>query len=171
MLTSTTEDFRKNNSGVFYQNRYLAQSRYNRGCFRPIFDMDFQFLAIGAAQGITEKKNWTDYEQLLRAAVSCFQHGRWKDHNYFLLLLCKSSIWFTEKHIFKIIICFFQYIKMCLKLCHFIWIIWLFFLLIGKSIIWFTEKHIFKIIICFFNTLNVPQIMTMSFNLRYMMVS
>ena len=27
-------------------------------------------------------------------------------YSYFLLLLCKSSIWFTEKHIFKIIIYF-----------------------------------------------------------------
>ena len=33
-------------------------------------------------------------------------HGRRKVHNYFLLLLCKSSIWFTEQHIFKIIINF-----------------------------------------------------------------
>ena len=30
-------------------------------------------------------------------------HGRRKVHDYVLLLLCKSSIWFTEKHIFKII--------------------------------------------------------------------
>ena len=34
-------------------------------------------------------------------------HGRRKVHDFFLLLLCKSSIWFTEKHIFKIIIYFF----------------------------------------------------------------
>ena len=33
-------------------------------------------------------------------------HGRRKVHDYFLLLHCKSSIWFTEKHIFKIIIYF-----------------------------------------------------------------
>jgi hypothetical protein len=32
--------------------------------------------------------------------------GRWKVHDYFSLLLCKSSIWFTEKHIIKIIIYF-----------------------------------------------------------------
>ena len=35
-------------------------------------------------------------------------HGRRKVHDYFLLLLCKSSIWFTEEHIFKIIIYFFN---------------------------------------------------------------
>ena len=35
-----------------------AQSRYNRGCLSPISDMDFQFLAIWAAQGSTEKKLW-----------------------------------------------------------------------------------------------------------------
>ena len=35
-------------------------------------------------------------------------HGRQKVQNYFLLLLCKSSIWFTEQHIFKIIIYFFN---------------------------------------------------------------
>ena len=35
-------------------------------------------------------------------------HGRRKVHDYFLLLLCKSSIWFTEQHIFKIIIYFFN---------------------------------------------------------------
>ena len=33
-------------------------------------------------------------------------HGRQKVHDYFLLLLCKSSFWFTEKHIFNIIIYF-----------------------------------------------------------------
>ena len=40
----------------------------------------------------------------------CFHslHGRRKVHDYFLLLLCKSSIPFTEKHIFKIIIYFFN---------------------------------------------------------------
>ena len=54
-------------------------------------------------------------------------HGRRKVHDFFLLPLCKSSIWFTEKHIFKIIIYFFNtYIKMCRKLCHFIWGIWWF---------------------------------------------
>ena len=31
-----------------------------------------------------------------------------KVHDYFLLLLCKSSIWFTEQHIFKIIAYFFN---------------------------------------------------------------
>ena len=41
-----------------------------------------------------------------------FEHGRRKGHDYFLSLLCKSSIWFTEKHIFKIIIYIFLYIKM-----------------------------------------------------------
>ena len=34
------------------------------------------------------------------------KHGRRKVHDYFLLLLCKSSIWFTKKHI--IIIYFFN---------------------------------------------------------------
>ena len=34
-------------------------------------------------------------------------NGRRKVHDYFSLLLCKSSIWFTEKHIFKIILCIF----------------------------------------------------------------
>ena len=40
----------------------------------------------------------------------CYQniHRRRKVHDYFLLLLCKSSIWFTEKQIFKIIIYFFN---------------------------------------------------------------
>ena len=36
--------------------------------------------------------------------ISRENHGRWKDLDYFLLLPCKSSIWFTEKHIFKIVI-------------------------------------------------------------------
>ena len=38
----------------------------------------------------------------------CLAHGRWKVHDFFLLLLRKASIWFTEKHIFKIIIYFFN---------------------------------------------------------------
>ena len=48
-----------------------AQSRYNRGCLSPISDMDFQSLAILAAQG-SAGKNWADYEHLLRAVFSCF---------------------------------------------------------------------------------------------------
>ena len=36
------------------------------------------------------------------------KHGRRKVHDYLLLLLCKSSIWFTKKHIFKIIIYLFN---------------------------------------------------------------
>ena len=38
-------------------------------------------------------------------------HGSRKVHDYFLLLLCKSSIWFTEKHIFKVIIYFLNILK------------------------------------------------------------
>jgi hypothetical protein len=37
--------------------------------------MEFQFLAIWAAQGISEKKIWADYEQLCGAVFSCF-HGQ-----------------------------------------------------------------------------------------------
>ena len=51
-------------------------------------------------------------------------HGRRKVHDYFLLLLCKSSIWFTEQHIFKIIIYFLVHQNV------------LFF----KSDLWFTEQ-------------------------------
>ena len=40
--------------------------------------------------------------------ISDMYHGRRKVHDYFLLVLCKSSIWFTEKHIFKTIIYFFN---------------------------------------------------------------
>ena len=36
------------------------------------------------------------------------EHRRWKVHDYNLLLLSKSSIWFTGRHIFKIIIYFFN---------------------------------------------------------------
>ena len=61
------------------------------------------------------------------STILSFTHGRRKVHDYFLLLLCKSSIWFTEKRIFKIIIYFFNmYIKMCRKLCHLIWGTWCF---------------------------------------------
>ena len=35
-------------------------------------------------------------------------HSRQEVHDYFLLLFCKSSIWFTEKHIFKIIVNYFN---------------------------------------------------------------
>ena len=41
-------------------------------------------------------------------ATLATDHGRRKVHDYFLLLLCKSSLWFSEKHIFKIIIYFFN---------------------------------------------------------------
>ena len=43
-----------------------SQSRYNRGCLSPIFDMDFQAVL---------KKKWVNFEQLLRAGFSCF-HGQ-----------------------------------------------------------------------------------------------
>ena len=53
-------------------------------------------------------------------------HGRRKVHDYFLLLLCKSSIWFTEKQIFKIIY-FFNTSKFAAYwLGQFIWGIWWF---------------------------------------------
>ena len=41
---------------------------------------------------------------ILTKKKSCYYHGRWKVHDYFSFLLCKSSIWFTEKDIFKTII-------------------------------------------------------------------
>ena len=41
-------------------------------------------------------------------STRCLCHGRRKVHDYFLSLLCKSSIWFTEQRIFKIIIYFFN---------------------------------------------------------------
>jgi hypothetical protein len=47
-------------------------------------------------------------------------------YDYFLLLLGKSSIWFIEQHIFKIIMHFFLYNKICRILCHLIWGIWWF---------------------------------------------
>ena len=53
-------------------------------------------------------------------------HGRREVHDYFLLLLCRSSIWFTEIHIFKELSYIFWYIKTCRKLCHLIWGIWWF---------------------------------------------
>ena len=37
------------------------------------------------------------------------KHGRRKVHDYFLLLLCKSSIWFTKQHMFRIIVYFLIY--------------------------------------------------------------
>ena len=45
---------------------------------------------------------------LITTRFKCGFHGRQKVHDYFLLLLCKSSIWFTEQHIFKIIIYIFD---------------------------------------------------------------
>ena len=44
----------------------------------------------------------------LKFKIFNFDHGRRNVHDNFLLLFCKSSIWFTEKHIFKIIIYFFN---------------------------------------------------------------
>jgi hypothetical protein len=35
---------------VFFK-QFLSQRRYNKGCLSPISDMDFQFLAMWAAQG------------------------------------------------------------------------------------------------------------------------
>ena len=34
------------------------QSRYNRGCLGPIYNMDFQFWAIWAARGSKGKKKY-----------------------------------------------------------------------------------------------------------------
>ena len=44
----------------------------------------------------------------LKFKIFNIDHGRRNVHDNFLLLFCKSSIWFTEKHIFKIIIYFFN---------------------------------------------------------------
>ena len=38
--------------------------------------------------------------------TSVYNQGRRRVHDCFLLLLCKSSIWFREEHIFKVIIYF-----------------------------------------------------------------
>ena len=46
--------------------------------------------------------------------IVCMEDRR--SHDYFLLLLCKSSIWFTEQHIFKITIYFFNTSK-CVTNC------------------------------------------------------
>ena len=43
--------------------------------------------------------------------ATAMEHGRRNVHDYFLLLLCKSSIKFTERHIFKIIIYLFNTLK------------------------------------------------------------
>ena len=52
-----------------------------------------------------EKKiHWQNYSTFVTRNYYSYRHGRWKVHDYFLLLLCKSSNRFTEKHIFKIII-------------------------------------------------------------------
>ena len=47
------------------------------------------------------------FENHLTILGRMMDEGR-KVHDYFLLLPCKSSIWFTEKYIFKIIIYFFD---------------------------------------------------------------
>ena len=48
-------------------------------------------------------------------------------YDYFLLLLSKLSIWFTEKTLLKNYHIYFWWIKVCRKLCHLIWgIIWWF---------------------------------------------
>ena len=41
------------------------QSKYNRGCLSPNYDMHFKMLAVWAAETVP-KKNWADYDQLLR---------------------------------------------------------------------------------------------------------
>ena len=69
-------------------------------------------------------------------------HGRRKIHEYFLLLLCKSSTWFTENTFSKL-----PYISLIHQnvpqICHFIWGIWWFHrskdfevMKAGKSAIW-----------------------------------
>ena len=60
-------------------------------------------------KSIDTKKVWVyPYNFRMKFSILDLIHGRRKVHDYFLLLLCKSSIWFTEKHIFKIIIYFFN---------------------------------------------------------------
>ena len=68
----------------------------------------------------------TEAKKHLHVYSSIIKHGRQKAHDYFLLLFCKSSIWFTnlQRFFFQNYHIFFWYIKMCHKLCHFIWGIW-----------------------------------------------
>ena len=55
---------------LLYCNKYICTTYHilitNRGCLRPISDMDFQFLAIWAAQGSKGKKSifelWATFE-------------------------------------------------------------------------------------------------------------
>ena len=48
-------------------------------------------------RGMMKSEKWADI-------IYGRSQGRRNVHDWFLLLLCKSSIWFTEQHIFKIII-------------------------------------------------------------------
>ena len=78
--------------------------------WRPFFTIRY-FPTLGCAK-------WSKIHHViiyLFILVISREHGRRKVHDYFLLLLCKSSIWFTEKHIFKIIIYFFNTLTSLIK--------------------------------------------------------
>ena len=51
---------------------YIALVDLNRGCFRPISNMDFQFLA----KTVEGKNQIMNYEQLLSSVFSCFYGGK-----------------------------------------------------------------------------------------------
>ena len=69
-------------------------------------------IAQRQSTGLVNQGSWVQFS--LEAdffSFSCLYKIRLKKYSsevYFLLLVCKSSIWFTEKHIFKIIIYFFN---------------------------------------------------------------
>ena len=50
-------------------------------------------------RGMMKSEKWADI-------IYGRSQGRRNVHDWFLLLLCKSSIWFTEQHIFETIIHF-----------------------------------------------------------------
>ena len=61
------------------------------------------FILIFKIKSDTDFFLWSDYNLCLMA---------WDGYDYFLLLLpCKSSIWFTKKHLFKITIYCFNTLK------------------------------------------------------------
>ena len=59
-------------------------------------------------RGMMKSEKWADI-------IYGRSQGRRNVHDWFLLLLCKSSIWFTEQHIFKITIHFFHTSKFAIN--------------------------------------------------------
>ena len=110
--------FKKHEFSFYFHLAGFSDLQFKVQCFQDIGHQDCIWSCICLKQEFCSKGvvfiqlNVYNYIHIIILYnLRALYQGRWKVHDYFLLLHCKSSILFTEKHIFKIILYFFNTAK------------------------------------------------------------